>query len=150
MTCIMYVDTTYYDMDENKIYNNLEIKENDLSQRDFMFKFNQSILHLNFVQRDKIRENITNKLIEKFNEFKKPYSEIKDNTSNLNEFYLYKNQQIDTSKDFIIKDGNYSVKFKNIFILEEIVNDHYFIKKKYQQDGIVNECHFCKQRCKME
>ena len=63
-----YYDTTYYDMDENKIYNNLEIKENDLNQRDYMFKLYQSILHLNFVQRDRIRENITNKLIEKFNE----------------------------------------------------------------------------------
>ena len=79
----------------------------------------------------------------------KPYSELKDNTSYLNEFYFYKNQQIDISNDLIIKDGSYSIKFKNIFILEEIVNDHYFIKKHINKMVLLMNV-ICKQRCKME
>ena len=74
---------------------------------------------------------------------------IKNLPSYLDEFYNNKNLQIYISKDISIKDGTDTVKLKKIQILEQIVNEHHFEKKIYQQDGIVNECYFCKQRCKM-
>ena len=67
----------------------------------------------------------------------------------MDEFYNNKNLQVSISKLITIKDGKDTVKLKKIHILEQIINEHYFEKRTYQQDGIVNECYFCKQRCKM-
>ena len=64
-------------------------------------------------------------------------------------FYQNKNINIHTSKSLNIKDGNYNITINEIFKLEEIVNQHNFQKKKYVNDGIINECIFCKQTCKM-
>lgn len=146
-----YYDVTFYDMDIDKIYKHLEVSDNDLKIRDFMYKFYQSTLHLNYVQRDNVRVKLVNKLIEKFvKERKDLIIPNKENLSYLDEFYNNKNIIVDTSKDINIKDGNFNIKLKKILKLEEFTNDHYFEKKTYQQDGIVNECYFCKQRCKME
>ena len=145
-----YYDVTFYDMDIENIFKHLEIDSNDLNQRDFMFKFYQSVLHLNYVQRDRIRLKLTDKLIEKFTkERNKLLVPNKNLPSYLDEFYNNKNLQVSISKVITIKDGKDTVKLKKIHILEQIINEHHFEKKTYQQDGIVNECYFCKQRCKM-
>lgn len=144
-----FYDVTFYDMDIDKIYNYLEIN-NNLNQREFMFKFYQSVLHLNYVQRDNIRVKLVDKLVEKFTiERNKLLVPNKDLQSYLDEFYNNKNLVVYVSEDISIKDGNDIVKLKKIQILEQLINEHYFEKKIYQQDGIVNECYFCKQRCKM-
>jgi hypothetical protein len=107
-------------------------------------------MHLNYIQRDNIRVQIIEKLMEKFtNERNKLLIPNKELPSYLDEFYNNKNLQVYISNELSIKDVNDTVKLKNILILEQLVNDHYFEKKTYQQDGIVNECSFCKQRCKM-
>ena len=125
-------------MDINKIINYLKINDEDLDVRDFMYKFYQCVIHLNYVQRDSIRLKIVEKLMEKFNFEEYDYL---DSYESLKHIDL-------TSINIEDEDDKYNIILERKNIVEEIVKDHYFIKKSYEQDGIVNECIFCKQRCK--
>ena len=133
-----YYDVTFYNMDINKIINYLKINDEDLDVRDFMYKFYQCVIHLNYVQRDSIRLKIVEKLMEKFNFEEYDYL---DSYESLKHIDL-------TSINIEDEDDKYNIILERKNIVEEIVKDHYFIKKSYEQDGIVNECIFCKQRCK--
>ena len=76
-----------------------------------MFKFYQSVMHLNYVQRDNIRLKLTDKLIEKFTkERNKLLVPNKNLPSYLDEFYNNKNLQVSISKVITIKDGRDTIK----------------------------------------
>ena len=100
----------------------------------FMYNLNLEFSNLNYIQRSLIRENVTNKLLDNYNKIKF------DN-------YIFKN------KNKIINETNEinidNVKFKEYYILQEFKIEHSYESINYLQDGIVNQCIFCKQTCKL-
>jgi len=109
------------------------------------------LYNLNYIQRSNVRKNINNKIIENFHNIRKPFIDRSDPDifSQLEYIYKNKNVNIHTSPSIIIEDGKYKISINETLKLEEIVNEHNFQKKKYVQDGILNECIYCKQVCKM-
>ena len=100
-----------------------------------MYQLNLEFSNLNYIQRGLIRERITNKLLENYNKI-----EFDD--------YLIKNKNKimnDDPKEININN----VRFKEYYIMQEFKKDHCYESIDYLQDGIVNQCIFCKQTCKI-
>ena len=143
--------TANYKLDIEGIFNKIKINSDNEDLNEVMYNLNMEIYNLNYIQRNDVRRKINNKIIENFNKIREPYINRSnpDIFSQLEYFYQNKNNIIYTSKPVTIKDGNYTINLTETFKLEEIVNQHEFSKKEYIKDGIVNECIFCKQTCKM-
>lgn len=127
-----YYLNSNYNLDMDKIDSNLEM-EDDLDK--FMYKLNLEFSNLNYIQRGLIRERITNKLLENYNKI-----EFDD--------YFIKNKNKIMNND--PKEVNINnVRFKEYYIMQEFKNDHCYESIDYLQDGVVNQCIFCKQTCKL-
>jgi hypothetical protein len=143
--------TSNYKLDLESIYNKIKINSENEDLDDVMYNLNMELYNLNYIQRSNVRKNINNKIIENFHNIRKPFIDRSDPDifSQLEYIYKNKNVNIHTSPSIIIKDGKYKISINETLKLEEIVNEHNFQKKKYVQDGILNECIYCKQVCKM-
>jgi hypothetical protein len=107
--------------------------EDDLDK--FMYKLNLEFSNLNYIQRSLIRENVSKKLLDNYNKIKF------DN-------YIFENKNKILNKN--IKEININnVKFKEYYIMQEFKKDHCYESINYLQDGVVNQCIFCKQTCKI-
>ena len=147
-----YYLTANYDFNLENIYEKIKINSDNEILDDFMYNLNFQFPNLNYVQRDIARNKITDKLMEKFNKIKNEINTRpnQDLLSPLEFLYNKKNIILGSSKSITVKDGNYNIKINEHFIVQEIVNEHYFNAKTHQQDGIINECICCNQQCKME
>ena len=126
-----YYLNSSYNLDMDTIDRNLDL-EDDLNS--FMYNLNLEFANLNYIHRSLIRESITNKLLDKYNKIKF------DN-------YIFKNKNKIINKSQEININN--VRFKEYYILQEFKMEHSYESINYVQDGIVNQCIFCKQTCKL-
>lgn len=142
--------TANYKLDIDLILNKLKIEDNgNLSE--LMYKLNLELYNLNYVQRKKVRENISNKIMERYNFLQQVSSE-----NNLDVYtqqqYLYnlKNVIIPLNNNIIkFNDNEFNVECLREFKYMEIVNQHNFQTKNYIKDGEITQCIFCKQFCKL-
>ena len=139
-----YKNNKLYNKFDYKIDNNLlkyeEINDDNLNK--FMSNLYISFLNLNYVQRDKIRENINYQLINEYHKLKNKNIELlKIYQKNFNK-PIYKHI-------YNLNDNSKDVKYYEILFLKEYVNNHDFIENRYLKDGILIECKKCKQKCKI-
>lgn len=120
-----------YNLNMDTIDKNLDLEDN---LNNFMYNLNLEFSNLNYIQRSLIRESITNRLLDNYNKIKF------DN-------YIFKNKNkiINVTPEININN----VRFKEYYILQEFKIEHSYESINYLQDGIVNQCIFCKQTCKL-
>lgn len=121
-----------YNLDMDNIDKNFNV-DDDLN--DFMYKLNLEFSNLNYIQRSLIRERITNKLLENYNKIEFDDYFIKNKNKIMN----------DDPKEININN----VRFKEYYIMQEFKKDHCYESINYLQNGVVNQCIFCKQTCKI-
>lgn len=133
-----------YKLDYEELYDKINLFEKDTTYKDLLYKLNLEFTNLNFIQRDKVRNKVIEKLIETF------HKNMKDNQKSITFIKKNKNKILYESKININISSDKILSCNEIFIVEELVNSHVFSGKDLNEKGMIQKCEFCKQKCLIE
>jgi hypothetical protein len=137
--------TSNYKLNYDELYEKLNI--NDITQpyMEFLYKLNQEFTNLNYIQRDEVRTNITNKLLENY------YKNNDTKYKNMIKYFKKNSNKIIYESDVNLQiDKERLLNYKEVFKLENIISYHNMSDKKLEDKGVSNKCIFCKQKCFVE
>ena len=100
-----------YKLDYEELYDKINLFEKDTTYKDLLYKLNLEFTNLNFIQRDKVRNKVIEKLIETF------HKNMKDNQKSITFIKKNKNKILYESKININISSDKILSCNEIFIV---------------------------------
>lgn len=133
-----YYTSANYKMNINIIYEKMKLNDkldfDKININKFIYNLNLQLLNLNYIQREDVRKKITEKLLDLFNKKKK-----------LLKFNFNKKINLES----LIGRAPNKIAYQRQFNLENIINNHFYIKKIYEKDKVIKKCNICHQDCEL-